>query len=90
MDIQFSGFEIFAPKIEVAWTALQRQYARHLTGAGLDHLFACRACVGTKFRTERMSVRLHSALKQTQPWVADAESSGWGAHVRKYTISMMT
>lgn len=41
MDTQFSGFEIFAPKVEVAWTALQRQYAGRLTGAELDHLFAC-------------------------------------------------
>ncbi|HEX8046881.1 hypothetical protein [Rhizobium sp.] len=41
MDIQFLDFEIFAPKVEVAWTALQRQYASHLTGAELDHLFAC-------------------------------------------------
>lgn len=41
MDSQFSGFEIFAPKVEVAWTALHRQYASHLTGAELDHLFAC-------------------------------------------------
>lgn len=41
MDTQFSGFEIFAPKVEVAWTALQRQYASRLTGAEFDHLFAC-------------------------------------------------
>jgi hypothetical protein len=37
MDTQFSGFEIFAPKVEVAWTALHRQYA----GAELDYLFVC-------------------------------------------------
>lgn len=41
MDSQFPGFEIFAPKIEVGWAALQRQYASHLTGVELDHLLAC-------------------------------------------------
>ncbi|MGG6897873.1 hypothetical protein [Rhizobium sp. BR 315] len=41
MDIQFPGFEIFAPKIEVAWTALQRRYASRITDAELDYLFAC-------------------------------------------------
>ncbi|MFK0165095.1 hypothetical protein [Rhizobium sp. NPDC090279] len=41
MDIQFPEFEIFAPKVEVAWTALQREYAGRISGAELDHLFAC-------------------------------------------------
>ncbi len=41
MDIQFPEFEIFAPKIEVAWTALQERYASRLTGAEVDYLFAC-------------------------------------------------
>ncbi|TIX90785.1 hypothetical protein [Rhizobium sp. P44RR-XXIV] len=41
MDIQFPEFEIFAPKVELAWTALERQYAGRITGAELDHLFAC-------------------------------------------------
>lgn len=41
MDIQFPEFEIFAPKVELAWTALQREYAGRITGAELDHLFAC-------------------------------------------------
>ncbi len=41
MDIQFPEFEIFAPKIEVAWTALQQRYASRLTGAEIDYLFAC-------------------------------------------------
>jgi hypothetical protein len=41
MDTQFSGFEIFAPKVEVARTALQRQCADRLTGAEVDHLSAC-------------------------------------------------
>ncbi|MFB2563016.1 hypothetical protein [Rhizobium sp. IMFF44] len=41
MDIQFPEFEIFAPKIEVAWTALQDRYASRLSGAEVDYLFAC-------------------------------------------------
>jgi len=41
IDIHFPEFEIFAPKIDIAWTALQRQYAGRITGAELDHLFAC-------------------------------------------------
>ena len=41
MDIQFPEFEIFAPKIEVAWTALQQRYASRLSGAEVDYLFAC-------------------------------------------------
>jgi hypothetical protein len=41
MDIQFPEFEIFAPKVELAWAALQREYASRITGAELDHLFAC-------------------------------------------------
>ncbi len=41
MDIQFPEFEIFAPKIEVAWTALQERYASRLTGPEVDYLFAC-------------------------------------------------
>ncbi|MDL2400926.1 hypothetical protein [Rhizobium mayense] len=41
MDTQFPEFEIFAPKVEIAWTALQQRYAGHLTGAEVDHLFAC-------------------------------------------------
>ncbi|RAX37679.1 hypothetical protein DQ393_30860 [Rhizobium tropici] len=53
MDTQFSGFEISAPKIDVAWTALQRQYANHLTGAEIDHLFVGRAPVGTELPSNR-------------------------------------
>jgi len=41
MDIQFPEFEIFAPKVEVAWTALQQRYVGRLTGAEVDYLFAC-------------------------------------------------
>lgn len=41
MDIQFSEFEIFAPKVEAAWSALQQRYANRLTEAELDYLFAC-------------------------------------------------
>lgn len=41
MGTQFPEFEIFAPKVEAAWTALQRQYADRITDAELDHLFAC-------------------------------------------------
>lgn len=41
MEIQFPEFEIFAPKVEVAWAALQREYAGRITGTELDHLFAC-------------------------------------------------
>jgi len=41
MGSQFLEFKIFAPKVEAAGTALQRQYADRLTGAKLDHLFAC-------------------------------------------------
>ncbi len=41
MDIQFPEFEIFAPKIELAWTALQQRYASRLSGAEVDYLFAC-------------------------------------------------
>ena len=41
MDIHFPEFEIFTRKIDTAWTALQRQYAGRITGAELDHLFAC-------------------------------------------------
>ncbi len=41
MDIQFPEFEIFAPKIDLAWTALQQRYASRLTGAEVDYLFAC-------------------------------------------------
>lgn len=41
MDTQFPEFEVFAPKVEVAWTALERQYASRISGAELDHLFAC-------------------------------------------------
>jgi hypothetical protein len=40
MDIQFPEFEIFAPKVELAWTALQREYADRITVAELDHLLA--------------------------------------------------
>ncbi|WP_168878942.1 hypothetical protein [Rhizobium sp. P28RR-XV] len=41
MDIQFPEFEIFAPKVEVAWSALQQRYANRLTEAEVDYLFAC-------------------------------------------------
>ncbi|MEF0943923.1 hypothetical protein [Rhizobium sp. BR 362] len=41
MDIRFPEFEIFAPKVEVAWSALQQRYANRLTEAEVDYLFAC-------------------------------------------------
>ena len=41
MDIQFAEIEVFAPKAEAAWAALQRQYASRISGAELDHLLAC-------------------------------------------------
>ncbi len=41
MNMQFPEFELFGPKVEAAWAALQRQYADRITGAELDHLFAC-------------------------------------------------
>ncbi len=41
MDLQFAEIEVFAPKAEAAWTALQRQYGSRISGAELDHLFAC-------------------------------------------------
>jgi hypothetical protein len=40
MTMQFPEFELFGPKVEAAWTALQRQYGDRITGAELDHLFA--------------------------------------------------
>lgn len=41
MDIQFVEIEVFAPKVEAAWATLQGQYANRISGAELDHLFAC-------------------------------------------------
>ncbi|ESW64731.1 hypothetical protein NKI32_22000 [Mesorhizobium sp. M0761] len=41
MDIQFAEIEVFAPKAEAAWAALQRQYASRISAAELDHLLAC-------------------------------------------------
>ncbi|CAN7371468.1 hypothetical protein [Mesorhizobium caraganae] len=41
MDIQFAEIEVFAPKAEAAWAALQRQYASRISGAEIDHLLAC-------------------------------------------------
>jgi hypothetical protein len=41
MDIQFAEIEVFAPKAEAAWAALQRQYASRISVAELDHLLAC-------------------------------------------------
>jgi hypothetical protein len=41
MSMQFPEFELFGPKVEAAWAALQRQYADRITGAELDHLLAC-------------------------------------------------
>lgn len=74
MDIQFSGFEIFAPKIEVAWAVLQRPYASHLTGRELDHPYACRACVVTKLPPDRTHVARHSVPEPTQPWDTDSRA----------------
>lgn len=37
----FPEIEIFAPKVEAAWAALQQQYANLLTVAEVDHLLAC-------------------------------------------------
>ncbi|WP_162949295.1 hypothetical protein [Rhizobium sp. CCGE532] len=69
MDTQFPGFEIFAPKIDAAWTASQRQYASHLTGTEIDHLFARRALVGIKLPSNRGPVAFipfRSRAKQDQ------------------------
>ncbi|MDX3925788.1 MAG: hypothetical protein QHC90_08250 [Shinella sp.] len=33
--------DVFAPKTEAAWTALQQQYASLITAAEVDHLLAC-------------------------------------------------
>lgn len=41
MDIQFAEIEVFSPKAEAAWAALQRQYASRISGPELDHLLAC-------------------------------------------------
>ena len=41
MDIQFAEIEVFAPKAEAAWAALQRQYAGRISGPEIDHLLAC-------------------------------------------------
>ena len=41
MDIQFAEIEVFAPKAEAAWAALQRQYASRISAAEIDHLLAC-------------------------------------------------
>jgi hypothetical protein len=41
MDNQFPEFEIFAPKVAIAWGSLQQRYADHLTREELDYLFAC-------------------------------------------------
>ncbi|WP_185970263.1 MULTISPECIES: hypothetical protein [unclassified Mesorhizobium] len=41
MDLQFTEIEVFAPKTEAAWAALQRQYASRIGAAELDHLLAC-------------------------------------------------
>ncbi len=71
MDIQFSGFEIFAPKIAVARTAPQRPYASHPTDWELDHLYARRTLAGTKLPSDHTHVALHPAPKATQPVVTD-------------------
>jgi hypothetical protein len=41
LDVPFVDIEIFTPKAEAAWTALQRQYSSRISDAELDHLFAC-------------------------------------------------
>ncbi|WP_192256562.1 hypothetical protein [Mesorhizobium caraganae] len=41
MDIQFAEIDVFAPKAEAAWAALQRQYASRISGPEIDHLLAC-------------------------------------------------
>lgn len=41
MTMRFPEFELFGPKVDAAWTALQRQYAGRISDAELDHLFAC-------------------------------------------------
>lgn len=40
-DIEFAEIEVFAPTAEASWAALQRRYAGKITGAEIDHLFAC-------------------------------------------------
>ncbi|WP_163271888.1 hypothetical protein [Chelativorans alearense] len=40
-DDLLAEIEIFAPKAEAAWAALQRQYTSRITEAEIDHLFAC-------------------------------------------------
>lgn len=71
MDIQFSGFEIFAPKIEVARAVLQRPYASHPTGWKFDHPYARRARVATELPSDHTYVALHSAPEPTQSGVTD-------------------
>jgi len=95
MDIQFSGFEIFAPKIELARTVLQRPYASRPTAWELDHLYACRACVGTKLPSDHTYVALHSASEPAQPGVTDiradrSQGSEWDAYFRSCKISTTT
>ncbi|NLS16664.1 hypothetical protein HGP16_08835 [Rhizobium sp. P40RR-XXII] len=90
MDTQFSGFEIFAPKIDAAWAALHRQYASHLTGTEIDHLFACSALVGTKLPSDRAPIlhpfRSRRSYRAGWPSSAKAKPSAWGAYFRKCTI----
>lgn len=40
-DIQSPEADVFVPKVEAAWSALQSQYAGRITEAEVDHLFAC-------------------------------------------------
>ncbi|WP_265518693.1 hypothetical protein [Nitratireductor luteus] len=40
-DIRFPETEIFTPRAEAAWIALQRRYAGGITDAEIDYLFAC-------------------------------------------------
>ncbi|OWK24219.1 hypothetical protein AJ87_23540 [Rhizobium yanglingense] len=40
-DIQFPETEVFVPRVEAAWSALQRQYGGQISEAEIDYFFAC-------------------------------------------------
>ncbi len=40
-DILIPETEVFAPKVEAAWSALQLQYTGRISESEFDHLFAC-------------------------------------------------
>lgn len=40
-QMQSPDIEVFAPKVEAAWSVIDKQYAGRMSSAELDHLFAC-------------------------------------------------